>query len=174
MSEAAGQVVAQSPEQRRSVAVAALMMAQVAEQGGTSLSRDDLLEVAERALESFEKEDRAAIFEEMVAVLDWLADNLRRKDKARAGDPPAHRGRGDVDFDPGPLLARLEEAIQANEDVVLDYFSFHRKAWNQRRVTPRRIDGEFLVADCHLRGDERRFRVTRIRKIAPPEEPQPG
>lgn len=169
-------MVAETPAERRAAAVAALVLAQVAERGGTPIDRRALLTIAERALHTFDKADRAAVFDEMVSVLDWLADHLRRKeDDGRGGDfsmPPDRRG--DVDFDPGPVLSRLHEAIDAAEDVVLDYFSFHRKAWSERRVTPKRIIGEFLVADCHMRGDERRFRVTRIRGIRPASDAPPA
>jgi predicted DNA-binding transcriptional regulator YafY len=180
MATDAGEVVAKSPQERRATAVAALLLAQVAERGGTNLDQGALLSVAEKAMETFPQGDRPAIFDEMVAVLDWLADNLRRKERDRARDPspqslgaanrsgrPPRGGRDDVEFDPTEAIAALETAIEASADVVLDYYSFHRKAWSERRVTPQLISGDFLTAHCHMREDDRRFRLTRIRKVTP-------
>lgn len=207
MSEGPAEVVAESPQERRAAAVSALLMAQIAERGGTNLDRDALLSMADKSMRSFPQADLPAVFDEMVAVLDWLADNLRRKDTSRgrdAGFAPSDegdgrvrgrsrsrgrgRGRGrrrggeaeeggeaapqpdvleDVDFDPAPVITALNTAIELGEDVVIDYFSFHRKAWSERRVTPQTILGDFLKGHCHLRETERRFRLTRIRKIVP-------
>ncbi len=178
VSEGPAQLIADSPQERRAAAVGALVLAQVAERGGTNLDSGALLSVAEKALNTFEEGDRPALFDEMVAILDWLADNLRRKDRERERDPslgslgaqrrdgrPPRGGRNDVEFDPGPAIDALDKAIEGTLDVVLDYYSFHRKTWSKRRVTPQAIVGDFLVAHCHMRGDDRRFRLTRIRKV---------
>ena len=231
ISDAPGKLVAESSAERRASAVGALVLAQVAERGGTNLDKAALLSMADKSLATFEEGDRAAVFDEMVAILDWLSDNLRRKDRERERDPSLHslgagggrrrerndrdggenrggRGRGrsrsdregggdrdapadregggdgggrggrggrgarhDVEFDPGPAIDALEKAIEQGDDVLLDYYSFHRKTWSERRVTPQSIVGEFLVAHCHMRGDDRRFRLTRIRKVL--ETPTP-
>lgn len=181
VSDGPAQIVADSPQERRAAAVGALILAQVAERGGTNLDQGALLSMAEKALDGFELGDRAALFDEMVGVLDWMADNLRRKDRERERDPsprsmgaagrdgrPPRGGRHDVEFDPAPAIDALEKAIKDGEDVVLDYYSFHRKTWSERRVTPQSIVGDFLVAHCHMRGDDRRFRLTRIRKLTDP------
>ena len=214
MSEGPGEVVAESPQERRAAAVSALLMAQIAERGGTNLDQGALLSIADKAMRSFPAGDLPGVFDEMVAALDWLADNLRRKETARTREPSfattddgggrsrgRSRGRGrgrgrrrggegdeaaeggaggeggegatrpdvpeDVDFDPAPVITALNTAIELGEDVVIDYFSFHRKAWSERRVTPQLIAGDFLTAHCHMREDDRRFRLTRIRKVTP-------
>ena len=186
VSQGPALLVAESPQERRAAAVGALVLAQVAERGGTNLDSGALLSIAEKALNSFELGDRPALFDEMVGILDWLADNLRRKDRERERDPslaslgalrrdgrPPRGGRDDVEFDPGPAIDALDQAIADGADVLLDYYSFHRKTWTQRQVTPKSIVGEFLVAHCHMRGDDRRFRLTRIRAVKDAAGPAP-
>ncbi len=160
MEPGEGVVVAETPDERRAVAVAALLLAQVREHGGTPLSQPALLAVAERALDTFSTEDRAPVIEEVVTALDWLADHLMR---TKEGRRPTDSD--DVHFDPAPRAARVEEALAEGRDVEIDYFTYHRSEWNRRRVTPARLARGFLVGRCHLRGGERRFKLTRIRSV---------
>lgn len=157
-----GSVMAETAAQRRALAVACLLLAQVREQGGTTVDRASLLEVARRALETFPDADRAPILEEVVAALDWLAEHL-----VRATAPAEPVGRGDVHFSSGPRMAVIDEALRSGGDLLIEYFAYHRGEWTERRVTPRKVTGGFLVAHCHLRGEERRFRISRIRSATP-------
>ena len=160
-----GLVIAETEAERRATAVATLLLAQVRERRGSVEDLDALLAMASRALDTFPESSRAGIIEETVAVLDWLADHLIRPGKGPARDAADW---GDVHYDAEPHLERLQQAIDAGEDLAIEYFSFHRGEWSTRRVSPQRIDGAFLVGWCHMRDAERRFRVTRIRSISEP------
>jgi predicted DNA-binding transcriptional regulator YafY len=155
-----GEVVIDTPEGRRAVTVAAMILAQVAERGGSVLDRDSLLGIARQGLATFPEEERPAVLEEVVAVLDWLAEHLVRREKA-----VDKKAWGDVTFDSEPLIQAIKQAIEAGTDLEIEYFAYHRGEWSSRRITPRRMRGEFVEAWCHLRDDERRFRVSRIRKM---------
>jgi len=93
------------------------------------------------------------------AVLDGLR---------RAGQPAARRPH--LPTPAGPLLERLEAAIAAGETVTITYYTASRDHTSTRRITPLRLEwrGEvaYCVARCHLRGEERVFRVDRIEEIA--------
>jgi len=69
----------------------------------------------------------------------------------------------------GPLLKVLEAAIQEHTTVEIEYYTAGRAHRSTRRVEPLRLewrgDVAYLVAYCHLRGDQRVFRVDRIRRI---------
>jgi hypothetical protein len=67
------------------------------------------------------------------------------------------------------LVRRLEAAIHEGQTVHLRYWAAARGEVTDRQVEPQRIEwrGEhaYLVAHCHLRGDERTFRLDRILDI---------
>ena len=69
----------------------------------------------------------------------------------------------------GPLLEALEEAIAAGETVEIEYYTAGRGHVTRRRVEPLRLEwrGEvvYLIAYCHLRKDQRVFRVDRIADV---------
>jgi predicted DNA-binding transcriptional regulator YafY len=66
----------------------------------------------------------------------------------------------------GPLLESLEAAIRERATVEIEYYTAGRAHRTTRRVDPLRLewhgDVAYLIAYCHLRGDERVFRVDRI------------
>jgi proteasome accessory factor C len=67
------------------------------------------------------------------------------------------------------VLASLREAVATSKQVEIDYYVYGRDARSRRVVDPYAVfnaEGEwYLVAWCHLAGDERRFRVDRIRSL---------
>ncbi|WP_306750060.1 helicase-associated domain-containing protein [Saccharothrix yanglingensis] len=63
-------------------------------------------------------------------------------------------------------VALLAGAIDEKSDVRVDYVKKGGE-FSQRTITPIRWDGPFLVAWCHLREDERQFKVTRIKAVSP-------
>jgi len=69
----------------------------------------------------------------------------------------------------GPLLAQLEEAIARHATVEMHYYTAGRDHETRRRVDPLRLEWRgravYLIAYCHLRGEQRVFRVDRIVEI---------
>lgn len=69
----------------------------------------------------------------------------------------------------GPLLEALEAAIAAGETVEIDYYTAGRAHQTTRCVDPLRLewrgDVVYLIAYCHLREDQRVFRVDRIERM---------
>lgn len=69
----------------------------------------------------------------------------------------------------GPLLQSLEIAIQEHATVEIEYYTAGRAHRTTRRVEPLRLEWRgdviYLIAYCHLRGDQRVFRVDRIGKL---------
>ncbi|MGH9024160.1 MAG: WYL domain-containing protein, partial [Acidimicrobiia bacterium] len=74
-----------------------------------------------------------------------------------------------IDLDPGRYLSPLQDAVAAGERVELEYYSFGRDALTRRAVDPYRVFAQagewYLEAYCHLAGDERLFRIDRIRSL---------
>lgn len=149
------------PGERAAVAVGSLLLLLLEQRGGTSLDRAALLRLARDSLHTFTGSGKAQILDEVTRVMDWLADALL--DKSESIDPQSW---GDVHYEVGPYLPVVRQAIASGEDLEIEYFSYHRAEWNFRRVTPTRLEGRStLVGHCHLRGKERRFRLSRIRSL---------
>jgi len=70
----------------------------------------------------------------------------------------------------GPLLEALEAAIRERAVVEIEYYTAGRAQRTVRRVEPLRLewhgDVAYLIAYCHLRGEQRVFRVDRIERMA--------
>ena len=70
----------------------------------------------------------------------------------------------------GPLVESLEAAIRERATVEIEYYTAGRAHCTTRRVEPLRLewhgDVVYLIAYCHLRGDQRIFRVDRITRLA--------
>ncbi|HVW35319.1 MAG TPA: WYL domain-containing protein [Acidimicrobiia bacterium] len=86
-------------------------------------------------------------------------------------------GAGDgmaVELGPARYLEPLRAAAEASERVEIDYYTFGRDELTTRRIDPRAVfaaGGQWYVdAWCHRAGDERLFRVDRVRGVRPTGE----
>ncbi len=69
-----------------------------------------------------------------------------------------------LDFLEPPGIRRLvRDAMKTGRRLWLRYRSGDRVT--EREVSPRRLEGGYLVAFCHLRGEERSFRLDRILEL---------
>ncbi|MGI8307482.1 helicase-associated domain-containing protein [Saccharopolyspora hattusasensis] len=65
----------------------------------------------------------------------------------------------------GPELALLAKALEAGTDVEIEYRDQNGHP-TSRVITPDDVDEVYLDAFCHLREDDRQFRLDRIRSVA--------
>ena len=86
-------------------------------------------------------------------------------------------GAGDgmaVELGPARYLEPLRAAAGAGERVEIDYYTFGRDELTTRRIDPRAVfaaAGQWYVdAYCHRAGDDRLFRVDRVRGVRPTGE----
>ena len=79
-----------------------------------------------------------------------------------------------VEFGPGRYLDALRAAADAGERVEIDYYTFGRDTLTTRQIDPRTVfaaAGQWYVdAWCRQAGDERLFRVDRVRGLRPTGE----
>lgn len=84
--------------------------------------------------------------------------------------------RGGVAVDVGDTgeLERVQQAVDAREQLEIDYYSFARDEMTTRVVDPIRVFHAFgewyLAAHCHRAEGDRLFRVDRIRAVRPTGE----
>jgi proteasome accessory factor C len=85
------------------------------------------------------------------------------------------RGRLAVEVGRGDHLQELQRALDASEQVEIEYYSFARDEMTTRAVDPWRVFHAFgawyLAAWCHRAGGERMFRVDRVRAVRPTGQP---
>ena len=79
-----------------------------------------------------------------------------------------------VELGPARYLEPLRAAAAAAERVEIDYYTFGRDELTTRRIDPRSVfaaAGQWYVdAWCHRAGDDRLFRVDRVRDVRPTGE----
>jgi len=79
-----------------------------------------------------------------------------------------------VEWAPARFLEPLRQAAAAAERVEIDYYAFGRDALTTRRIDPHAVfaaAGQWYVDGwCHRAGDERLFRVDRVRDVRPTGE----
>jgi predicted DNA-binding transcriptional regulator YafY len=60
---------------------------------------------------------------------------------------------------------KISEAINSGKDIKMRYWAKSRKKYSNRTVTPLALDDTYMRAYDHFRKAERRFKVTRIKKL---------
>jgi proteasome accessory factor C len=79
-----------------------------------------------------------------------------------------------VELGPARYLEPLRAAAESSERVEIDYYTFGRDELTTRRIDPRAVfaaAGQWYVdAWCHRAGDDRLFRVDRVRGVRPTGE----
>jgi len=60
------------------------------------------------------------------------------------------------------IYSELEDAFVNNRRVEIEYFSMSRAEAIKRRVDIYYLSRRYMVAFCHLRGDVRKFRTSRV------------
>ena len=110
------------------------------------------------------------LFGERFLLLEDLSPAERsalREEADRLWSTFVERARAQVSATPfGGMMGTIGQAIDDGRDLRIRYWSPSRSAPEWRTVTPIELrwaaDRVYLLADCHLRGAERTFRVDRI------------
>ena len=146
-----------SSADRVSITAALLLAHHLAHELGLRLHLPDpLLRDWEKSLSLAERD---AVESWVSEVLDRLQRRYRTTD--REFHPP---------FPVAPLIPILEEAIARGATIEIEYHPLDRPV-TVRRVDPLRLEQrgrlgtDYLIAFCHLRGEERTFRLDRIGRI---------
>ncbi len=64
-------------------------------------------------------------------------------------------------------LAVIRSAMANRRDIWMVYFTFYRKTFSERTVTPLKIErGIYLRAFDHYHGKERTFKISRIKDLS--------
>ena len=160
--ETPGDVLLRSAEERGVVALALLLLQNLHEHGGTRAAGRPLDTLLRRVLETFGPKEVMDIEVEAYEILLWIGSAIDDEWQPETAEDP-----GDID----PTANHLELtrwAIAGGVDLEMDYYSRGRGELTHRRITPISLEAEtYLHAYCHLRRDERVFRISRIGDLEP-------
>lgn len=154
-------VVLRTPQERGVVALACLVLEQLADHGGTRAPQRTLQSVLRKNLATLGPKEIMDLEIEAYELLLWIGsaiDSDWSMDEFDASSIDPRAGHADL----------VQYAIATGRDLDLDYYSRNRGELTHRRITPISIEAEtYIHAFCHLRRDERVFRVSRIAELRP-------
>ena len=159
---APAEVALRTADERGVVALACLILEQLREHGGTRAPKRPLETVLRKTLASFGPQEVMDIEVEAYEILLWLGNAI---DSEWSKEPTSEVERISESSSYDDLI---RWAIGGNHDLEMDYYTRGRGELTHRRVTPISLDAEtYLHAYCHLRRDERVFRISRIGDLHP-------
>lgn len=147
---------------KTAVAVGILLLEKLRHSSGTAVDPVGIAAARARIFDVFSENALAKIMAEVHEITIWLK-GCERAEGTRTQDSLFTTP--DYVFPFEDKLPLIEEAIDGSADLVIDYYSKRRGIFTVRRVTPTRLSGEEMIAFCHLRGDVRYFRLSRIRAV---------
>jgi hypothetical protein len=156
------EVTLHTPEERGVVALACLILENLREHGGTRVPERPLETVLRRSLATFGAKETMDIEIEAYEILLWLGNAIdpdwSKQDHKTVDDISPDSSYDDI----------IRWALGGSHDLEMDYYSRGRGELTHRRVTPISLEAEtYLHGYCHLRRDERVFRLSRIADLHP-------
>jgi predicted DNA-binding transcriptional regulator YafY len=159
---APAEISLRTPEERGVAALACLILENLREHGGTRAPKRPLETVLRKTLATFGPKEVMDIEVEAYEILLWLGNAIdpewSKQATSEVGGVSEESSYDDL----------IRWAIGGNHDLEMDYYSRGRGELTHRRVTPISLEAEtYCHAYCHLRRDERVFRLTRIADLRP-------
>ncbi len=147
------------------VAMALLFTSHVTRYGLTALSEQHLIQARDSLMQTFNAKDAVNIEVEAYELLSWFAGAMNESWKTQNAVVQ--------DVPPGEtsmltLIQIIQSAIQEHRDLFMKYYTGSRGEFSERTITPIEIAAEkYLIAFCHMRNEERVFRLSRIVQLVP-------
>ncbi len=160
--ETPGDVLLRTAEERGVVALALLLLQNLHEHGGTRVEGRPLDTILRRILKTFGPKEVMDIEVEAYEILLWIGGAIDDDWQPETTDEPGK-------INPSASHSDLIRwSITGGVDLEMDYYSRGRGELTHRRITPISLEAEtYLHAYCHLRRDERVFRISRIGDLNP-------
>lgn len=144
--------------------VGLMVLKHVEETGRTRLHERAIQAAIESLTHHLHPEHQMRLEVEAYEIVDWLSGPYHQE-SPNSADVTEHG----VVYDPSCSIPEMvREAVAKGFDLKIDYYSSKRAEMNTRVISPRAIAAEAYVrAWCHVRNDERIFRMERIRRAVP-------
>ncbi|MBQ4361161.1 MAG: WYL domain-containing protein [Proteobacteria bacterium] len=171
ISDQSGSWIISDPQAKLSIAVALILTSNIARFSGTALSETTLVKTRNDLLRTLNAKDAVNAEVEAYELLNWLATALN--ENLKASNAPSDDRKFCPETTEAALIGILTDAIEHKRDITMRYYTGSRGAFSERRITPIEITAEkYLIAFCHVRDEERVFRLSRIVSLVP--IPNPG
>ena len=134
----------------------------------TRLSESHLLHTRDSILHTMTASDAVKAEVEAYEILNWFAGAMNEAWK----EPRNEQLNSPIDSEySSSVESIIQYAIQNHIDLEMHYYTGSRGEFSDRRITPIEITAEkYLIAFCHLRNEERVFRLSRIVQLSPAEK----
>ena len=143
---------------RAAVAMSVILASHLTRFASTTISEAALLQFREQILKTFGAHDAVLLEIEAYDLLKWFAGAMNEEWMASVPVVSQKEDQGLLDH-----IAVLKRAIDEKLDLDMTYYTGTRAEFSTRRITPIEIDAEkYLIAYCHTRKENRRFRLSRI------------
>ena len=160
------QVLFEKADERAALLVGALMLQRFREMRGTLVGERVLDRVIERLSKDFSEDTQGTLEEEGEAIMSWLESGEVETDASHYDDFGFERPRhAEHTYSTTETVPLIEQAIEEGFDLEMEYYARSRGEFTTRRITPESFDGDMVVAYCHLRKEDRVFKVSRIKRI---------
>ncbi len=154
------------PQEMSATATALILASHIVRFAGTALSESHLKSAQDKLLRCFSPKDAVKLEVEAYELLQWLASAFDERWQEQAPDHNASENQSVTSEE--TLIRIIQLAIAKKRDLDMQYYTGSRGEFSERRITPIEITAEkYLIAFCHLREEERVFRLSRILKLAP-------
>jgi hypothetical protein len=165
--EGPGEITLTGPEERGVVALACLILENLREIGGTRAPKRPLESVVRKALATFDRKEVMEIEVEAYEILLWIGSAIDSSSSPTLEESPETE---EITRD-SSHMELIRWAIAEQADLVMQYYSHGRGELTHRQVTPISLEAEtYLHGYCHLRQDDRVFRIQRIAELTPSAE----
>ena len=146
------------------VAMSLILAENLAQFAKTTLSETHLIRARDAILKDLSPKDAVKIEVEAYEMLSWFAASLNPEWKPQSPETPQNFvGQSQDDI----LTFIIQDAIANPRDLSMHYYTGSRGEFSDRTITPIEITAEkYLIAFCHLRNEERVFRLSRIVRLA--------
>ncbi len=155
-------------DDRAVVAMSLILASHLVRFGQTRLSENHLLQTRDSILHTMTASDAVRVEVEAYEILNWFAGAMNDSWKEKKAE------QDDCQVDPeacSSVESIIQYAIQNHIDLEMHYYTGSRGEFSERRITPIEITAEkYLIAFCHLRNEERVFRLSRIVQLSPAEK----
>ena len=160
------QVLFEKADERAALLVGALMLQRFREMRGTLVGKRVLDRVIKKLSEDFSEDALEALEEESEAIRSWLESGDVDTDESYYDDFwPKRPQHPEHTYSTTETVPLIEQAIEEGFDLEMEYYARSRGEFTTRRITPESFDGEMVYAYCHLRKEDRVFKVGRIKRI---------
>lgn len=147
------------------VAMALILASDLTRFASTTFSEPHLIKARNELLADFSAREAVKIEVEAYELLRWFAASMNETWSLQnaPSDTPSTPETSEA-----AIINIMTRAIRDHFDLNMRYYTSSSGKFSERRITPIEVTAEkFLIAFCHLRNEERVFRLSRIVRLSP-------